>query len=348
MTGPLISIIVPIYNVEKYLSKCVDSLRNQTLKDIEIILIDDESPDNCPRLCDEYANEDRRIKVVHKKNGGLGFARNSGLEVATGQYVAFIDSDDYIELNAYETLYNKAKENDLDLLCFSYNRFAENDFRTEEKYNAELEVCADKEQIRTSALGVFDHAGLKVRPIGGSSCMALFKREIIEVNHLRFVSERQYISEDFIFVFLFSIHSSKVGWLDNTYYHYRLNLNSLTNVVRLDRMEKSEAYAKYVSDLIVQNGYSESCRRFAWGYYIGNARSATVSVFMSNMKMEEKKKWFYQQMSSTYFQKVKHLYPLHVLPLKQRICLYTMGRKMFWPTYMIIVGFSKIRNNPHR
>ena len=99
-----VSIIVPIYNVEKYLHRCVDSIINQSHKDLEIILVDDESPDKCPEMCDEYAKQDSRVKVIHKKNGGLGYARNSGLEIATGEYVAFIDSDDYVEPDMVEKL----------------------------------------------------------------------------------------------------------------------------------------------------------------------------------------------------------------------------------------------------
>ena len=92
--SPKVSIIVPVYNVEKYLKRCVDSLVGQTLKDIEIILVDDGSPDGCPKMCDDFVATDSRIKVVHKPNGGLGSARNAGLEVAKGEYVAFVDSDD--------------------------------------------------------------------------------------------------------------------------------------------------------------------------------------------------------------------------------------------------------------
>lgn len=106
---PKVSIIVPCWGVEKYLDKCVESLVYQTLSDIEIILVDDESPDRVPEMCDEWAKKDGRIKVVHKKNAGLGMACNSGLDVATGEYVAFCDSDDWVELNTYEALYSKAK-----------------------------------------------------------------------------------------------------------------------------------------------------------------------------------------------------------------------------------------------
>lgn len=100
-----ISIIVPIYKVEKYLKKCIDSIINQTYSNLEIILVDDGSPDNCPNICDEYAKKDNRIIVIHKKNGGLSDARNVGIEQATGKYISFIDSDDYITNDYIEYLY---------------------------------------------------------------------------------------------------------------------------------------------------------------------------------------------------------------------------------------------------
>ena len=105
---PKLSVIIPVYRVEKYLDACVRSVLNQAFHDIEIILVDDESPDTCPQICDKYASEYSNVKVIHKKNGGLGFARNSGLEVATGEYVAFLDSDDYVEHNAIEILLSEA------------------------------------------------------------------------------------------------------------------------------------------------------------------------------------------------------------------------------------------------
>lgn len=98
----LFSIIVPVYKVEKYLKRCVESLRNQTYEDIEIILVDDGSPDCCPKICDEYATKDNRIKVLHKKNGGLSDARNAGLALASGEYVLFVDSDDWLKNNSCE------------------------------------------------------------------------------------------------------------------------------------------------------------------------------------------------------------------------------------------------------
>lgn len=102
----LISVIVPIYNVEKYLNKCIESIINQTYRNLEIILVDDGSTDACPKICDDWEKKDTRIKVIHKKNGGLSDARNYGIKIMRGKYVSFIDSDDYIEMDMYEKLYN--------------------------------------------------------------------------------------------------------------------------------------------------------------------------------------------------------------------------------------------------
>lgn len=115
MEGKKISVIIPIYKVENFLEKCVESIRNQTYKNLEIILVDDGSPDNCPKMCDDYAEKDERIKVVHRENGGLAEARNSGLEVATGDFVVFMDSDDFIDPDTYEMLYKMITENNADM-----------------------------------------------------------------------------------------------------------------------------------------------------------------------------------------------------------------------------------------
>ena len=106
----LISVIVPIYKVQDYLKECIESIINQTYSDIEVILVDDGSPDRCPQMCDEWAKRDSRIRVVHKKNGGLSSARNAGLDVAMGEYISFVDSDDFICKDALENLYNRIKD----------------------------------------------------------------------------------------------------------------------------------------------------------------------------------------------------------------------------------------------
>lgn len=119
---PLISVIIPVYKVEKYLPKCLESVMGQTYKNLEIILVDDGSPDNCGKICDKYAAKDNRIRIIHKLNGGLSDARNAGLDIATGEYIGFVDSDDYIALNMYEIMLKNAVKNNADIsLCGYYN-----------------------------------------------------------------------------------------------------------------------------------------------------------------------------------------------------------------------------------
>lgn len=117
---PLLSIIVPVYNVENYLQKCIDSILAQTFTDFELILVDDGSPDNCPALCDAAAAKDARIRVLHQKNGGLSAARNAGLDVARGEWIGFVDSDDYIAPEMYETLYKAVQSTGADLALCDY------------------------------------------------------------------------------------------------------------------------------------------------------------------------------------------------------------------------------------
>lgn len=120
--GEKISIIVPIYNVEKYLNRCIESIVNQTYQNLEIILVDDGSPDQCPAICDQWALKDSRIKVIHKENGGLSDARNKGMEIASGDYIGFIDSDDWIHFQMYEKLYHILKQENADIVSCDFQR----------------------------------------------------------------------------------------------------------------------------------------------------------------------------------------------------------------------------------
>ena len=113
---PLISVIVPIYNVEPYIHKCIDSIVSQTFADFELILVDDGSPDNCGKICDEYAKKDSRVHVIHKKNGGLASARNAGIDVAKGKYISFVDSDDYLDIDFLSAYYNAINDRDVDIV----------------------------------------------------------------------------------------------------------------------------------------------------------------------------------------------------------------------------------------
>ena len=193
------SVVLPIYNVEKYLNRCLDSVMNQTYKKLEIILVDDGSPDSCPQMCDNWARVDDRIKVVHKKNAGLGEARNSGLDVATGDYIAFFDSDDYIDTRLFEELYTVIISDNPDLIEFGHHDVDRQGNITRtfipktplEKYEGkevlsqflpEL-ICTDPKTGTASDLLM-------------SAWSCLYRRQLLVECNFHFVSEREYISED--------------------------------------------------------------------------------------------------------------------------------------------------------
>ena len=171
--NPKISIIVPVYGVEKYLDRCVESVVKQSYKNLEIILVDDGSPDNCPQMCDEWASRDVRIQTVHRENGGLSCARNTGLSVATGDYITFIDSDDWIAKDTYEYCLNLiAEHNDADVIQFN-NVYATSN---------ELKVIEKKEliEIYKGRNDILEHyMEYSTRDSGAYSvCMCIFKASI--------------------------------------------------------------------------------------------------------------------------------------------------------------------------
>ena len=151
MNAPLISVIVPVYKTELYLKRCLDSIINQTYSNLEIILINDGSPDNCRSICDEYKQKDNRITVIHQQNQGQGTARNNGIKIATGDYISFVDSDDYLDLTTYEQTMNFMLENKLDIVCFNfYTIYNDNEFYAE--LNFEKTQIFTKEKTLIHAL----------------------------------------------------------------------------------------------------------------------------------------------------------------------------------------------------
>lgn len=140
MNQPLITVVVPIYNVEKYLKECVDSILTQTYRNLEIILVDDGSPDQCGALCDEYGRKDERVKVIHQENKGLSGARNSATDIARGEYITYVDSDDYIEPNMIETLYEELQKNHAQMSVISAEIFFEDETKVSNGHGNQIFV----------------------------------------------------------------------------------------------------------------------------------------------------------------------------------------------------------------
>lgn len=209
---PLVSIIIPIYNTEKYLPKCLDSVLSQTLKDIEVLLINDGSTDGSQKICEEYACKDKRIQVLHTTNQGVSHARNLGLEMAKGEYISFIDSDDWIDTDMIATLYQLITTQHTDLSSCGYIIESESG-NVIYKINEKSTYVLDKWEAITS---LFHDSHYRYK---GNIWDKLFKKEIIDRNMLRF-NESIYYNEDRLFIFQYLHLCQSTTYTCSSYYHY--------------------------------------------------------------------------------------------------------------------------------
>lgn len=258
---PKISIIVPVYGVERYLKRCIDSLINQTFKDIEIILVDDKSPDKCPDMCDEYALKDKRIQVIHKEqNEGLGFARNTGLEFAKGEYITFVDSDDWVETDTYNIVLDECTSNNLDICFFRHRRVDDNGISYQDIFDKSILDFFTNEDAKQVLLNMIDNTTHKTSNIFCSVCCAVYKKTIID--KLKFHSERDMASEDLLFHLELLPNVSRIRILPNVLYNYYFNSNSISTTFgqkKLNRMIKLLDYLKTELPIIFPNGeYKDS------------------------------------------------------------------------------------------
>lgn len=223
---PLFSIIVPIYKVEKYLPKCVDSIISQTYKDIEIILVDDGSPDGCPAICDEYAKKDNRIKVVHKINGGLVSARKAGLRHADGKYIGFVDGDDWIEPEMYSLFADRIKNYSPDMVLSDfYFDYGDKLINSEQLFEREFyDKKALEEELYPKMLfsGVYYKFG--VNPCCWSK---VYKKELL-LKNLPLVDNKIRMGEDAAFTYPCLLDAQSVATAKTPCYHYIINPESMT------------------------------------------------------------------------------------------------------------------------
>lgn len=236
MGNDKISVIIPVYNVEQYLNRCIESVVNQSYKNIEIILVDDGSPDNCPQICDSWKEKDNRIIVIHKENGGLSDARNAGIKIATGGYIGFVDSDDWISLNMYEILINACISNDLDI--------CEVDFQ---KTSGEIKIIEVEKD-----LNIFSNAeamdGLIIGQISQTVWNKIYKRNVI--NSILF--EKGKYHEDEFWTYQVIAQSKKMGKINWQGYYYYQRGNSIMGssytLKRIDALEGKKRRLEFIID----------------------------------------------------------------------------------------------------
>lgn len=236
-----VSVIVPVYNVEKYLKKCIDSIIKQTLTDMEIICVDDGSTDSCPEILDEYANLDHRIKVIHKTNAGYGHAVNTGFAYAKGEYIGIVESDDYILPEMYETLYYCARQYDLDAVKSDYFMFW-----------GDIVIRKPKSDILyNQLLGPSDKMAFFECPIANWS--GLYKREFLVKNHIKHNETPGASYQDIGFWIQSMSMTERIMWIDKAFYMYRQD-NPSQSIKNRTKMIKIREEFQFAESILLERG----------------------------------------------------------------------------------------------
>lgn len=316
----LTSIIVPVYNVEKYLRQCVESLIDQTYKNIEIILINDGSTDNSGYLCDELSKEDKRIKVIHKENEGLGLTRNAGIKVASGKYIIFIDSDDYVKNTMVEDLVRKLIQNKVDI-CFGGQNKVDNNGKILFSYKYNDEVFR-KDLVREKLIPMLIGSSPEAHDnISLSACNVLYCLDLLKKNNIYFKSEREYISEDLIFNIEVINCVNSVMLIEECNYNYRLNLNSLTTTYRNDRFEKIKYLYEYEKELLQKMGHYNFCDDRLIKQFFINLKVCIMQekTSVSHKSLKQQLNSLHNICSDKLVKELIELYPVNRLKIKQKL-----------------------------
>ena len=254
MVEPKVSIIIPVYNVENYLEECLDSVINQTFSDLEIICIDDGSTDNTLNILKSYENIDSRIKVISQENKGVGSARNAGIEVATGKYIYFIDSDDYIYLDAIEEMYEQAERNSSDIVVISRMREEGKDRQKNRdgfNFDYALKINGDNYKHLT-----FNYKDIKKNVLNTyyNVFMVFYNKEFLD-SYPDFVFQEGLIYEDVLFHVKTFLRAERISYIPKAFYFYRKNPNSIMGNTghNMDIIKVINS----VEDFLIENGYSE-------------------------------------------------------------------------------------------
>ena len=321
---PLLSIIVPVYNVERYLERCLHSLINQTYTNIEIILVDDGSPDNCPILCEQWALKNDKIKVIHKNNEGLGYARNSGLKVAKGEYIAFVDSDDYVDIHMYEMLIEKAIEAHADIVYCGYHN-ERNGKILSDVIDFEKETIYEANQMLDLSLKYIPQ--LKEKILIMSVWHSIYKREIIKVD---FFSEREVVSEDLHFQLTAILNSQKIVYLPYALYYYCQNDSSLSHTFLFEKFYRFKNLSYHLKSLYQKYGIYDIAYLFFFALTVGMTRQI---ISNNNLSLKEKRMYLFRIISDPFWEECtghlklknipKHLKLLYyILRLRKKYLLY--------------------------
>lgn len=344
MRKGVVTVVLPIYNVEKYLNRCIKSVVNQSYKDLEIILVDDGSPDNCPELCDRWAQKDSRIKVIHKKNAGLGYARNTGIDNATGEYICFFDSDDYIALDAIEKAVTLAQRSKADVVNFGFCYVNENGMTgkcTIPKMPQSIYEGSDVQDIFLPELIAPNIEDGFSSNLWMSAWTNLYSLDLILNTKWKFISEREIISEDIYSLLELYKYVTKVTILSEALYFYCENGTSLTHTYREDRFEKIKLFYDKCQLVCEKLFYSNRVKKRLSYPYVSNTIGALKMIVESDCK--NKKEVFKNIILDNHLQNVLQKMNYKRESINRKILLTCMRKKWINVVYLLITLKCKKR-----
>lgn len=279
---PIFSVIVPIYNGEQYIHRCVDSILAQTFEDFELILVDDGSTDSCGQICDEYATKDSRVVVIHSVNQGVSLARNKGLSVARGEYVAFCDGDDFYKDCLLEHTYETAKKTGAEVVSFLLERISDED--QTEKHDILIETFDLENEKRFD----FMYKVVTWQTKGWQACRSIFKRDIIEANKILFCGTCGNFAEDLGFTLEYLLYASRIVFLNEYLYcYYDVRQDSMMNrskkVYKINEVNELSFYLRpMMKEVLSHEQFSEIHHHII--------RNQVVDIF-SAKKLSEFREW---------------------------------------------------------
>lgn len=341
MKNGLVTAVIPIYNVELYLDKCIQSVVSQTYSNLEILLIDDGSPDHCPKICDEWALKDDRIRVIHKQNEGLGMARNIGIENATGEYICFFDSDDYIAPETIEHTYLLAKKENADIVVFGFCNVD-----TQDHVFSQFVPLVENKTVYTGSEVLKDFFPEYIAPnpyrkelrrLYMSPCMILYSNEMISRSSWRFVSEREIVSEDIYSLLSLFQHVNKVAVLPEALYYYRVNNTSLSRSYRPDRYLRIKHFYLECLELCERLGYDDEIAHRVSKHYLGFTIAAMKQECMFSPSFFAAWKAVKQISNDDVLHRVLSKNKKDVVDIQKRILFFTIRNKWYFLSTLLLM-----------
>lgn len=343
--NPKVSVVVPVYRAEAYLTRCVESLRNQTLRDIEIILVDDGSPDGCPALCDKLAEEDSRIRVIHKRNEGAGPSRNAGIRVAAGDYIGFVDSDDFVLPDMYEKMWTAAARMDADFVLTGEINFARSKEGEEKHCFSSIEVFEGTEgrkKLLQGIAGAFPWEPEDSR-YGFAIWNKLYRRTTILDHGVMFASERDVMSEDMLFLLDFVPMIQRAVGIPGAFYYYRDNQTSISKGYQPGKFALLKTLVTEMDKRLARALPTEDYQMFLDRQFQAQARALLAKEILhsdlSGTGRRELTGVLKKSCGDKALSECLKRFPWRRLPAKQAVFAFAMRYRLYW----LMIGLTRLR-----